>query len=466
MGHSSSKIPQRPLPNILIDLSTPPDKVYRPADIVNGNITLAPNVPLAPDAIEVSLFGKSLVWYRTATVINNVAHHWHWRDNGPLFEITSNVLPNPHTAAPLLASGKTYTYPFQFRFPASGSNSRSGQYKNDHDTRWTVDHHMLPPSFLHISRRTVVAGEDANYAKIEYGVRARLKCPGIGVAKGQNIHDLEVTAPVLFVHQNSRANVSQDPPIAIRHSKPFSMRSSALMGQASSSIGFCQHVRDRLSSSTPKLDFEISLEIPKTLASGSELCLRVFFNVLSTTESASHLPTIQFTILKLDLQELTVVRAPLDKKASDSYRGYYWKDRYETMPPPDTPFSSREFVSSSKEKTHLNSIPPSATLNLQETPSEKGEALQQANSCDTWFKARIPGSTPPSFKSFAIARTYMIKVKIGIEIGGKQFEYEVKSDVEMDSTPEYYPDAALIELAKGRKDNKLKKWEQKSRWLW
>ncbi|KAH5540893.1 hypothetical protein HBI56_081150 [Parastagonospora nodorum] len=184
MGHSSSKIPQPPLPDILIDLSTPPDKVYRPDDVVTGNITLVPSVPLVPDAIEVSLFGKSLVWYRAATVINNVTHYWHWRDDRPLFEITSIVLPNVHTAAPILASGESYTYPFQFRFPSSVSNSRSGQYENDHGTRWTVDHHLLPPSFLHTSKMGVVAGEDANYAKIEYGVRARLKYSGTGVAKG------------------------------------------------------------------------------------------------------------------------------------------------------------------------------------------------------------------------------------------------------------------------------------------
>ncbi|KAH5540564.1 hypothetical protein HBI56_081160 [Parastagonospora nodorum] len=46
--------------------------------------------------------------------------------------------------------------------------------------------------------------------------------------------------------------------------------------------------------------------------------------------------------------------------------------------------------------------------------------------------ARIPGFTSPSFKSFAITRAYMIKVKICIGIGGKKFEHEVKSDVEMD----------------------------------
>jgi hypothetical protein len=135
------------------------------------------------------------------------------------------------------------------------------------------------------------------------------------------------------------------------------------------------------------------------------------------------------------------------------------------MPPPITPFSGQEFVPSSKEKIHLNSIPPSATLNLQETPSENRKASQRASNCDTWFKARIPGFTPPSFKSFAITRTYIIKVKIGIEIGGKKFEHE-ESDVDMESTPEYYPDAALIELTKRRKDNRLKKWEQKSRWFW
>jgi hypothetical protein len=49
------------------------------------------------------------------------------------------------------------------------------------------------------------------------------------------------------------------------------------------------------------------------------------------------------------------------------------------------------------------------------------------------FRARA-SSTPPSFKSFAIDRTYKLNLKLGIEIGGKKFEHKISSEVrEMES---------------------------------
>jgi hypothetical protein len=143
---SSTKIPQPPLPNIIIDLSTPSDKVFRPHDVVSGNIIFVPTVPIIPRAIEVSLFGQSLVWYRTdTTTSSNSRDYHHWRDNAPLFEVTTNVVPAFDLKAPTFAPGETYTYPFQFQLPAGTGNSRVGQYKNNGDTRWTVRPHLLPP---------------------------------------------------------------------------------------------------------------------------------------------------------------------------------------------------------------------------------------------------------------------------------------------------------------------------------
>ena len=54
---------------------------------------------------------------------------------------------------------------------------------------------------------------------------------------------------------------------------------------------------------------------------------------------------------------------------------------------------------------------------------------QVKSTCEQWFTARIPGVTVPSFRSFAITRAYKVRVKLGVEVGGKKFEREVESAV-------------------------------------
>lgn len=60
---------------------------------------------------------------------------------------------------------------------------------------------------------------------------------------------------------------------------------------------------------------------------------------------------------------------------------------------------------------------------------EKEMEKEKGRSGEVWFTARIPGFIPPSFKSFAITRVYRIKVKLGVELGGKQFVLEAESNV-------------------------------------
>lgn len=61
---SHSKQPsQPPLPTITIHLDEATDKIFRPDDIVTGHVNIVPVGPIAPEAIEVSLFGQSIVWY-------------------------------------------------------------------------------------------------------------------------------------------------------------------------------------------------------------------------------------------------------------------------------------------------------------------------------------------------------------------------------------------------------------------
>ncbi|OAL48898.1 hypothetical protein IQ07DRAFT_512657, partial [Pyrenochaeta sp. DS3sAY3a] len=170
---SSSKISQKPLPDFAIHLYFPTDKVFQPDDVVSGHITVTPVESITPQAIEVSLFGRSLIWHRTShRNQNETTDYHHWRDNAPLFEVTQNVLPGAITAGnstelSILESGTTYTFPFQFRFPKGTGNSRVGQYEKNTDERWTIEPHNLPPTFLHTYRNG--KGTEPDYAKIEYG---------------------------------------------------------------------------------------------------------------------------------------------------------------------------------------------------------------------------------------------------------------------------------------------------------
>jgi hypothetical protein len=119
------EISSAPLPNMTINLSATADKVFRPDNIITGHVSFTPVVPIAPHAIEVSLNGQSLVWYRTSYKTNNdKTYHHHWRDNAPLLEVVKSVLPALDSKSPPLQVGQTYTNPIFFRFPAGTGNKQ------------------------------------------------------------------------------------------------------------------------------------------------------------------------------------------------------------------------------------------------------------------------------------------------------------------------------------------------------
>ncbi|KAF1945986.1 hypothetical protein EJ02DRAFT_451091 [Clathrospora elynae] len=434
---SSSKIPQPPLPNLAIHLHNPTDKVFRPDDVVTGHIELTPVTSITPEAILVSLFGQSLIWHRTSSNdMNNHTTYHHWRDNAPLFEVTEELVRSRDTKLRTLEPGRRYTFPFSFRFPRGTGNTRAGQYKQDSDERFTIYPHDLPPSFFHKGKFT--DGTEPDWARIEYGVRVKLVCPGVGVVQGKQLVDFGATLPILFQPLNAHLQRQLSGPLTVvLHPKTFTLQSSTLTGQPPSQIGFRRSIHDRFSSATPKLDFEAALEIPDILSSGSEFRFRAFFTVASKTANVVHIPAITFTILKLDLLDFTFYRAPRDREANTSRGGAHRRNKYETLPAPDQPFevAASEYEEFTERKTHLNSLPDSATLELEEVPSytpladKKEVEMEQAKSCEVWFTARVPSVTPPSFRSFAITRAYRVKTKLGLEVGGKKFELEAESSI-------------------------------------
>jgi hypothetical protein len=267
-------------------------------------------------------------------------------------------------------------------------------------------------------------------------VRARLLCPGVGVVRGTILYDLVVTIRVLLMPLNSNPYTPRDPLRMLKYPKILTLQSPALTGQDAVSIGFRQSLCDRFSSRTPKIEFEISLLLPDLLTSGSEFHFGSSFNLLSKTGNVSRIPAVHFKILKLRLKGITFVRAPRDIAASRLSDGSHGKNQYVDMPPSNAPFSGQERIYDCERKTLLNSLPDLVTLELKEVLGAENKVTEQASSCETWFTARVPGFTAPSFKSFAISREYHLKVKLGVGIGGKWFEHELECSVrEMGSVP-------------------------------
>jgi hypothetical protein len=458
---SSRKIPQPPLPDLAVHIHDAADKVYRPDDVVSGQIVLKPVAFIEPEALEVSLFGQSLIWYRTSSTSRNSdgssgsTSYSHWRDNAPLFEETQDILhavtamsndekKGKQQVASRFEAGQTYTFPFKFTFPSETSNTRYGQYKNDSDKKYDIGPHDLPPTFLQTNRgKTKDVGTDADFAKIEYGIRARLICPGIGVVQGKALVDLTTTSIIPF--QPTSPILPFGPHTALNRSpKSFTLQSSILSGRPASQIGIRQSIRDRFSSSTPKLDFEVAIEIPEYFTSGAEFRFRASFVTLSKTSNALHIPpSVTLTVLKLSLLDFTFYRAASDRDASSTEEGGHLSNKYESWPPPDQLYvkGMHEHEEFTERKTPLNALPESVALDLTtglpgytimagsgSGEEHSGVAEEQAkSSCEQWFIARIPSETVPSFRSFAITRAYKVRVRLGVEVGGKKFEMEVES---------------------------------------
>jgi hypothetical protein len=415
---SKSKKNSAPVPTINVNLNTSQDHVFKPNDIVSGHITLSTPIPLSPQAIEASLWGHSSVWTRHTQhkSDNTTDDYHHYRDNVPLFNITFNVLTEKH-----LQPGRTYTFPFQFSFPEGTNTSRVGGYKDDNDSRWTVHPHRLPPTFMW--------GAQVDYpdhAMITYGVTGRLVCAGVGAGK-KGDEPIEDVAPVIFSPYNAHAN---QPFTVVPHTKTFALASSALAGQDASSLGFRKKMSDRFSSSTPKLDFELSIEIPDYLTSGSEFRFRSTFNVLGKSHNVVAIPTLTFKVLKLELLDFTFLRAPRDLQADLTTIGNHY-DRSPSNRPTGPYVKGHEEYQLRENKTALNSLPDSRAIQLEEIMAvgEK-KGIEQARGCEVWFGARVPGYVPPSFASFSVRRSYSVKVKMEVEVAGKKFEYAIESVVQ------------------------------------
>lgn len=431
----SIKGPQPPPPNLAIHLSSPIGKVFGPDDVISGHVALTPITPITPEAIEVSLLGQSLIRYRVSHKSqNNTTSYTRYRDNAALFEATENVLSGKSEKNEQLLStfesGQTYWFPFSFQFPAGTEHTRFGQYKQDVDDWWVFTPHDLPPTFLHTGNGG--DGGDADYAKVEYRVRVKLICPGVGDVQWGERKDLMATVPLLFQPLNPSLEQTTSRPLSVPYNvKRLTFQSSILTGQPASELRFRQRLRDRFSLTTPKKDLEAAVEMPDMLSRRSEFRFFTSFKVLGRTASVTHIPGETFPIMEIEALDFRYFPKPKDTNARPRRAGAHGKNQNVAMPPSDKMFehSGEKHKDYAERKTNFNSVPEFAAIEPKDVPSYEEKQMGQAKAGEVSSTSRMPGFTPPSFKSFVITRVYRRKIKLGVEVGRKQFVFAVESHI-------------------------------------
>lgn len=199
--------------------------------------------------------------------------------------------------------------------------------------------------------------------------------------------------------------------------------SSSLLSQDRQTIGFRQRLRDRFSSSTPPLIFELGLELPKELVEpDTDFPFRCTFAVLEG-DMVESIPPVTFRILELTLSDLTSFRAPRDYFASDTSSGYAT-----TVLAPRILGRCGDELRCVVNRVPLNAVPGTRTVELGTYTWDSGEKgkdiVKQEKQCEAWFSGRVPTDTGPSLRSFAIRVAYYLKAKVRVEVGGKGYEIE------------------------------------------
>lgn len=437
MGFFSSRSrPEVPKPSVVVCLERPQETVYRPNDTISGHVEIITTAtPFTAGQVVVSFWGESKVWIRTSSSTTNSStgtnstDYYHYRDNVQLFNITLNLLPEFVQVHP----NQPQRYPFSFQMPKGTNVDRTGCYKDPKEKHWsalpniwTTLPHSLPPSFSH-------GGASYNTCSIQYGVTAQLKHDEGGgrgfssaVGHSDDSHLSSCTAPIFFAPHTSKIDISNQSldQSLTRTSKQFNLSSSSLSGHDPQMIGFRQRIKDRLSSATPHLRFELGVEFPNVLKAGHEFRFRCTFDVLGGEKVVS-IPPVTFKVLKLALLDLTFFRAPRDWSAANTMAGS--PSRFARS---SGVFRADDQRISREDRLPLNAVPDSQTAALDERVAESGEEqkiTEQEEHCEVWFSGRVPGFTCPTFRSFAINLAHHLHAKIRVEFGGKEFDIEAES---------------------------------------
>ena len=372
---SRDKIPE---PYISVALDEACHDPFHPGARITGTITLQNPVQRQLCRSQISFFGH-VVTHNTRTESsgtgqNRSSRTIHYHDDAELF-CFNEALSHDIT----IEQDQTYTWRFDFTFPGMTASGRAGVYTRDTASSgiYTEESHPLPPTFRE-------ATGPSHYAMVEYNVQTLFSFYD---REDPYVAQLE---PLIFLP------FSPPPPNTLTEvAKPTEKYSSSrLVGQEKS---FKHSVRDRFSSQTPHVYFTMKASLASHLVTSSAFPIYACVEIGPFSDPSISIPSIDIKIKSLKLHPITFYRAL--RVRGSSRPEHEVMDDYSIL---------------------LNAVPENRLVQQQHiTVEDKKTTCYPAT-----FEARIPGDACPTFRTFNINHTYLLKVTVEAEICGKTFEHK------------------------------------------
>lgn len=166
----------------------------------------------------------------------------------------------------------------------------------------------------------------------------------------------------------------------------FRTKSSLLLReQPRTGISLRQRLRDKISSKTPHVDFNLIVDFPKQITAGAQFMIKTAIHVLHRSEPQLRLPPASFRIKRVHVYATYHARAPRDWYASRDYEGI-----------PKRSASTRHAELGELSRYHadrgadlrLNAVPDVVTASLPMSRGEGTAVETQDDACGVWFAGR------------------------------------------------------------------------------
>lgn len=370
------------LPKIAIELDNGLQGPFYPGSRVSGQVVLMNHVGESPVSIEVSLVGRSEAYAQRNDSMDvpggrlSIIHH---RDQTLLFSTSTLVLET----SLILPGQHRHAWGFAFHFPSMTQSNCHVSYDSASSEIWTTGVHALPPSFSWIAPNT------SAFAAICYTVEAVLR-------QSQPAESIQARVPLHFTP--FRGDPGPVVPSVFR--EDFRIASTRL---EAANQGQTPRVKRALTSwisktSPDDVSFCFKASVPSHITTGEAFTVLTEIDFGDQPASTYVASSVHFKVSKLKLLHFVVFRARRDP------------------PVPATRFKTykNEEIRTYEGSFDLALLPSSAVR----TP-EKGHSTVPFS-----FQAVVPALACPSFRSFAINRSYRLKLSISVELGGRDFKLQ------------------------------------------
>lgn len=352
--------------SILLD--QPPSSLFTPGSVISGRVVLRSPDDEDVDSISICFIGKSKVYItRRIYTGNNNNRTIYYRDRASFFTFGGPLFNGPFT----LPGNREHSWPFHFTFPTTTVEDRSSVYDSADSQNWTTAPHALPPNFQD--------DYGTNYTTISYLLEASL-----------NREHKQVDTELYLNFSPLRQPLPPPPPLIC--GETYSFASSRLhAGHEDKRRSMKEALTDRFSKSTPTLAFNVVASIPKVVVSGQDFPLSISLQIETNNTTAEIIPAFDIKIQELYLECYTHCRAMIDSAF--------------------TLYSSEIEKIFDSSTTLAHSLPE---MVISRTAQDISKAID--------FNANLPVSVCPSFRSYAITRTYRLMMKVRVETSGKEFD--------------------------------------------